>query len=125
MTGGTLVAAGMMGMNLTVYGFNVISARMLVPRDFGALTALFGILLVGMVSALGLQAVTARRLAVDPDRTDEIISATVRVTLLVASAVGLLVALSTVGLTPALKLDSYWPVVLCGAALVPLTIMGA
>lgn len=125
MTGGTLVAAGMMCMNLAVYGFNVISARILVPREFGALTALFGILLVGTVSALGLQAVTARRLAVDPDRTDEIISATVRVTLMVASAVGLLVALSTVGLTPALKLDSYWPVVLCGAALVPLTIMGA
>lgn len=125
MTGGTLVAAGMMGMNIAVYGFNVVSARLLVPQEFGALTALFGIILVGTVTALGLQAVTARRLAVDPDRADEIISATVRVTLMVAGAVGLVVALATVGLTPALKLDSYWPVVLCGAALVPLTIMGA
>jgi hypothetical protein len=125
MTGGTLVAAGMMGMNLAVYVFNVAAARMLVPREFGALTALFGIILVGTVMALGLQAVTARRLAVEPERADQIIAATVRVTLLVASVVGLTVALSTVGLTPALKLDSYWPVVLCGAALVPLTIMGA
>ncbi|MET0767971.1 MAG: polysaccharide biosynthesis protein [Aeromicrobium sp.] len=125
MTGGTLVAAGMMGMNLAVYLFNVVAARMLVPREFGALTALFGIILVGTVMALGLQAVTARRLAVDPERADQIVAATVRVTLLVASVVGLTVAVSTVGLTPALKLDSYWPVVLCGAALVPLTIMGA
>jgi O-antigen/teichoic acid export membrane protein len=125
MTGGTLVAAGMMGMNLAVYVFNVIAARMLVPHDFGALTALFGIILVGGVSALGLQAVTARRLAVDPANADAIIGVTVRVTLLVATMVGAAVAASTVVLTPALKLDSYWPVVLCGLALVPLTVMGA
>jgi O-antigen/teichoic acid export membrane protein len=125
MTGGTLVAAGMMGMNLAVYLFNVVAARLLVPREFGALTALFGIILVGTVTALGLQAVTARRLAVDPGRAEQIIGATVRVTLAVASVVGVTVAASTVVLTPALKLDSYLPVILCGAALVPLTIMGA
>lgn len=125
MTGGTLVAAGMMGMNVAVYGFNVVAARLLLPREFGALTALFGIILVGTVASLGLQAVTARRLSVDPGRTAEIISATARVTVMVAAAVGVLVALSTVVLTPALKLDSYWTVVLCGATLVPLTIMGA
>jgi O-antigen/teichoic acid export membrane protein len=124
-TGGTLVAAGMMTMNVTVYGFNVVAAHRLVPKEFGALTALFGILLVGSVASLGLQAVTARRLAVDPDHEDDIIGATVRVTVMVASFVGLLVAASTVVLTPALKLDSHWPVVLCGVALVPLTVMGA
>lgn len=125
MTGGTLVAAGMMGMNVAVYGFNVVSARLLVPREFGALTALFGIILVGTVASLGLQAVTARRLSVDPDRSGEIISATARVTVMVAATVGVLVALSSFVLTPALKLDGYWTVVLCGATLVPLTIMGA
>lgn len=125
MTGGTLVAAGMMGMNFAVYGFNVVSARMLIPQEFGALTALFGIILVGSVASLGLQAVTARRLAVDPDNTDQIISATARVTIRVAIGVGLAVALTTVALTPALKLDNYWPVILCGATLIPLTIMGA
>lgn len=125
LTGGTLVAAGMMVTNVAIYGFNIVSARLLAPRDLGALTALFGILLVGTVTALGLQAVTARRLAVDPDRADEIIGATVRVTLGVAAGVGLLVAASSWGLTPALKLGSHWPVVLCGLALFPLTIMGA
>jgi len=125
MAGGTLVAAGMMGMNFTVYGFNIVSARMLIPQEFGALTALFGIILVGNVASLGLQAVTARRLAVDPANRDQIIGATARVTIMVAAAVGLLVAVLTVVMTPALKLDSYWPVILCGATMVPLTIMGA
>jgi O-antigen/teichoic acid export membrane protein len=125
MSGGTLVAAGMVGMNVAVYGFNVAAARLLVPRDFGALTALFGIILVGTVWGLGLQAVTARRIAIDREHRAEIISATVRTTLLVASAVGTVVAAATVVLTPALKLDSYLPVVLCGLALFPLTIMGA
>ncbi|MCW2798733.1 MAG: polysaccharide biosynthesis protein, partial [Aeromicrobium sp.] len=125
MTGGTLVAAGMMGMNFAIYGFNIVSARLLIPQEFGALTALFGIILVGTVAALGLQAVTARRLAVDPEHTDQIISATARVTINVSIGVGLLVALTTVVLTPVLKLDNYWAVILCGATLVPLTIMGA
>lgn len=125
MTGGTLVAAGMMAMNVAVYGFNVIAARALLPKEFGALTALFGILLVGSVASLGLQAVTARRLAVDPAHRDDIIGATVRVTVIIASAVGLLVAASTIILTPVLKLDSHWAVILCGATLVPLTVMGA
>jgi O-antigen/teichoic acid export membrane protein len=123
--GGTLVAAGMMTMNVTVYAFNVLAARLLVPREFGALTALFGIILVGTVAQLGLQAVTARRLAVAPDARPEIVAATVRVTALAASMVGLAVAASTVVMTPALKLDSHWPVILCGLTLVPMTVMGA
>lgn len=125
MTGGTVVAAGMMGMNFAIYGFNIVSARLLIPQEFGALTALFGILLVGSVASLGLQAVTARRLAVDPGHTDQIISATLRVTINVAIGVGLVVALTAVVLTPALKLDNYWAVILCGATLIPLTVMGA
>lgn len=124
LTGGTLVAAGMMGMNVAVYGFNIVAARMLATQQLGALTALFGLLLMGTVAAFGLQATTARRLAVDPDRSAEIIGATVRVTVAVALVVGVMVAASTIVLTPALKLDSFWPVVLAGAALVPLTVMG-
>ena len=125
MAGGTLVAAGMMTMNVTVYAFNVLAARLLVPREFGALTALFGIILVGTVVQLGLQAVTARRLAVAPESRGEIIADTVRVTALAATAVGVAVAATTVVMTPALRLDSYWPVILCGATLVPMTVMGA
>ena len=120
--GGSLVAGGMMTMNITVYAFNVLAARLLVPQEFGALTALFGIILVGSVASLGLQAVTARRLAVAPYARGETIASSLRVTALVATAVGLGVAVSTVVLTPALRLDSHWPVVLCGATLVPITL---
>lgn len=120
-----MVAAGMMGMNVTIYAFNLVATRILAPHEFGALTALFGILLVGNVASLGLQASTARRLAVDLGSSDQIIDATARATVMVAATVGIGVAASTVFLTPALKLDDHWPVVLCGATLVPLTVMGA
>lgn len=115
----------MMGMNITVYAFNIVAARSLIPREFGALTALLGIILVGNVAALGLQAATARRIAVEPERAAEITGVTTRVTLLVAAAVAAAVALSSVALTPILKLDSPLPVILCGLTLFPLTIMGA
>ncbi len=122
--GGTLVAAGMMTMNVSVYAFNVLAARLLLPREFGALTALFGIILVGAVASLGLQAVTARRLAVAPDSRAEIVASMMRVTAEVALLVGLAVASTSWLLTPALKLGSHWPVVLCGLTLVPMTVMG-
>lgn len=112
-------------MNVAVYAFTVVAARSLVPREFGALTALLGIILVGNVASLGLQAATARRLAVEPGRAAEIISVTTRVTLVVAATVAGTVAVASVVLTPVLKLDSVWPVILCGATLFPLTVMGA
>ncbi|MGZ5421048.1 MAG: lipopolysaccharide biosynthesis protein [Aeromicrobium sp.] len=124
-TGGAAVALGMMGMNIAVYAFSIVAARSLLPREFGALTALLGIILVGTVAALGLQAATARRIAVAPDRAAEIIAVTTRVTLIVAAGVAAAVALSSFVLTPILKLDSAWPVILCGLTLFPLTIMGA
>lgn len=125
LSGGTLVAAGMVTMNVAAYAFNIVAARSLAPNEFGALTALLGIILVGNVASLGLQATTARRISVAPERAKEIIGATTRVTVLVAIGVGVIVALSTVVLTPALRLETVWPVILCGASLIPLTVMGA
>ena len=119
-----LVISGFVG-HLEIGMAHPLAARLLVPREFGALTALFGIILVGTVAQLGLQAVTGRRLAVAPQSRGEIIADTVRVTALAASAVGLAVAATTVVMTPALRLDSHWPVILCGATLVPMTVMGA
>ena len=123
--GGTWVAAGMVVMNVAAYGFTVAAARLLAPREFGAVTALLGILLVGNVAALGLQAATARRLSVLPERVAEVVATTLRVTVSTALAVGAVVALASFALAPALRLDSVWPVVLCGVALVPMTIVGA
>lgn len=125
LTGGSLVAAGMMGMNAAFYVFTVLAARALVPAELGALMALLSVMLMGNVVSLGLQASTARRIAVAPERLDEIVGVVARVTVLAALTVGVTVAVSTVVATPALRLDSPWPVVLAGATLVPLTVMGA
>lgn len=124
-SGGSLVAAGMVGMNVFIYVFNIIAARRLMPEDFGALTAMFSVILVGNVAALGLQAAIARRISVDPDHRAEIVDAAVYSAIVVSIGVGSFVALTAVALTPALKLDSPWPVILCGATLAPLTVMGA
>ncbi|WP_293785716.1 lipopolysaccharide biosynthesis protein [uncultured Aeromicrobium sp.] len=122
----TLVAAAMMVMNVVTYGFNLVAARLLIPAEFGAVTALLSIILVANVVSLGLQATIARRLSVAPpaDRP-AIIGAASRVTWSVSLGVGVVVASGTVVMTPLLRLDSPVPVLLCGAMIVPLTVMGA
>ena len=123
-TGGPVVAAGMVAMNGAAYLFTVAAARLLAPQEFGEVTALLGILLVGNVAALGLQAATARRLAVTDDSATDRVATTVAVTVWVALGVGATVAAATVVLTPLLRFDSFLPVVLCGVALVPMTLVG-
>ena len=122
---GTVVAGGMLAMNLAIYVFTVVAARVAVPAELGALVALLNVLLLGNVVALGLQAATARRIAVDPARADAVVAGVLRVAAVASVLVGSLVAVSTLALTPLLRLDSPWPVVLAGATLVPLTLMGA
>jgi O-antigen/teichoic acid export membrane protein len=59
----TVVAVGMAIMNVAAYGFTLVAVRALVPEQFGAVTALLGLLLIGNVISLGLQASGARRIA--------------------------------------------------------------
>ncbi|HJR88671.1 MAG TPA: oligosaccharide flippase family protein, partial [Aeromicrobium sp.] len=66
-----LVAGGQVTMNVAAYVFSLVAARILIPEDFGAVTALLSILQMGVVASLGLQAAAARRIAVDPDRRAE------------------------------------------------------
>jgi len=116
----------MVGMNAAMYGFTVAANRRLVPSDFGAVTALLGVLLIGTVVALAVQAVTARRLAIaDPQDLPRVVAETLRVAMWLSAGVGAVVAASTVVLTPALRLPSPLLIVLAGATLVPLTMMGA
>lgn len=122
---GTLVAGAMLVMSVLTYGFNLVAARILIPAQFGALTALLSIILIANVVALGLQAAIARQIATDLENTTAIISTTSRVAVAISVAIGLLVAFSTLVFTPLLNLQSYWPVIFCGAMMVPLTIMGA
>src|SRR3954469_1625549 len=59
----TVVAVAMAIMNVAAYGFTLIASRRLMPEQFGAITALLGLLLIGNVASLGLQATGARQLA--------------------------------------------------------------
>jgi O-antigen/teichoic acid export membrane protein len=59
----TVVAVAMAIMNVAAYGFTLIGSRRLMPEQFGAITALLGLLLIGNVASLGLQAAGARQLA--------------------------------------------------------------
>src|SRR5690606_12311532 len=99
------VAAAMLLMNIATFVFNMIAARLSQPADFGALAAMLGILMIASVVALAIQATTARRLAVDREDVDHIVALTTRTTWLTAVGLGVVLAASTVVLTPMLRLD--------------------
>ncbi len=125
LSGSTAVAAGMIGSNVAVYATTILAARLLVPADLGAVTALLGIMQIGTVVSLGLQAVTARRIAVDRAHQDATINTVGRVALGVAAGTGLVVGGASAILSGPLELGSIWPGLLAGATLVPFTIVGA
>jgi O-antigen/teichoic acid export membrane protein len=58
-----LVSAGVAGNQLASYLLNVIAARLLVPAAFGELGSLLAVLVIGTVPAMGMQTVTALRVA--------------------------------------------------------------
>lgn len=122
---GGRIAVAMTLQNVGAYAFTLLAARLLIPASFGALTALLGVLLVANVASLAVQTTTARRIAVAPEHADRIAATATAVSVSLGTVVGLaLVVLSPV-LAPLLQLDSVWPLVLCGATVVPLTLMGA
>ena len=66
-------------MNVATYGFTIVAARLLGPRDYGAFAALMGLLLVIMVASLALQATAARRIATTPGHVHQIEQVILRV----------------------------------------------
>jgi O-antigen/teichoic acid export membrane protein len=119
-----VVAAGQLGMNGAAYVFSIVAARVLIPSEFGVVTALLSLLQMGVVASLGLQAAAARQIAVAPGRRDETVGVVLRSTTSAALAVGAGTAVAAPALTWLLHLDSVWPALLCAATLVPLTAMG-
>lgn len=119
-----MVAAGQVTMNGAAYAFSLVAARILIPEEFGAVTALLSILQMGLVASLGLQAAAARRIAVDPERRDATTGIVIRSTSAASLAMGAAVAAASPVIMWVLHLDSIWPALLCGATLVPLTAMG-
>ncbi len=118
------VAGGQVTMNVAAYIFSLVAARILIPAEFGVVTALLSILQMGIVASLGLQAAAARRIAVSPEDRVATVGIVLRSTTLVSLMVGGAAALGAPVLTWVLHLDSIWPALLCAATLVPLTAMG-
>jgi O-antigen/teichoic acid export membrane protein len=122
----TVVAVGMAVMNVAAYGFTLIGVHRLAPEQFGAITALLGLLLIGNVASLGLQASGARRLATHTGEgaaalADSMLKAGRR------AALGLMVAclLATPLFVWLLHIDSVVAILLLAPTLGALTLMGS
>lgn len=112
-----LAAANGLGYLLTL-----VASRRLGPAGYGALAALLGVILVGNVLALALQAVVARRTVVSSAGSAPGWAGGLTLRCAVAAAgVGLVAAAP---LTHLLHLDSPGPALLLAATLGPLTVVG-
>ena len=123
LVGSGVIAVAMGVMNLCTYGFTVLAARWLGPREYGQLAAAMGLLLILGVVSLGLQATAARRISAAPglvrDTQREVLAATGRASLVV----GGLTLLAAPVLATVLLLGAAVAVLVALAA-VPLTLMG-
>ena len=123
----TVLVAGALGIaQIAAYAVSVVAARALGPDGFGVLAALLGILLIGSVLAMGIQAVAARRLVqVEAASRDGAARGMLRDGLIGGGAV----ALATLAISPLLvwllRLDGWGALVLAAATLVPITWAGA
>jgi O-antigen/teichoic acid export membrane protein len=140
---GMFVAPASILANLLGYAFNLTASRGLGPADYGAVAALLGLLMVGLVPALALQTVVARHTALYAARravedggagpgptAGPRPAADLSRTLLTTAATGsALVAAGAALLAPAvtafLHLHSPWPFLWMALSLAPLTMTAA
>ena len=110
--GGLSVLVALTAANGLGYLLTVVASRRLGPEGYGALAALLGLVLVGNVLALGLQAVVARRVVAggvaDAARWAP------RVTAAGAAALGVVALLVSPAVVDLLHLGSAWPAVAAG-----------
>jgi O-antigen/teichoic acid export membrane protein len=119
------LAAALAAAHLCGYAFNVGATRLLGPAAYGELGALLGLVLIFNVVALGMQAVVARRLAVEhPSDRPATAGAMARSGLKVSAAVGAVAVCAAPAIDHLLHLGSPVPAVLLGVAVVPLTAFG-
>ncbi|WP_328994778.1 polysaccharide biosynthesis protein [Kribbella sp. NBC_01245] len=124
--GAGLVGIGMAVMNVAAYGFTLVAVHALAPAQFGALTALLGLVLIGNVASLGLQATGARRIATHTGPGQAVLADS----LLKAGRVGgiwltVLALLATPVTILLLHIDSIVAVALLAPALGLMTVLGA
>lgn len=113
----------MVVMNVGTYGFTLVAARMLGPREYSAVAALMGLLLVINVLSLGLQATGARQVAATGGNREDIENRIMVTSRRAAWALGafclLLSPLAVYGLSL-----SWTAAILVALTAIPLTIMG-
>lgn len=122
--GGGAIAVAMGLMNVATYGYTMIAARWLGPRNYGAFAALMGLLLVVGVLQLGLQATGARRIAASPGDVGEIERSVLRVSHGSALVLGALCLAFAPVINGTLRLDNIPTALLVGISAVPMTVMG-
>lgn len=113
-----LLAVGLAVGQVLGYALNVVGARVLGPASFGELGALLGVLLIGNVVALAVQAVVARRVA----RGDS--SEAHGHAALSAGAAEAVLALLLVPFAAAVLHLAVLPLIVLALAFVPLTLTG-
>ncbi|TCC49890.1 polysaccharide biosynthesis protein [Kribbella capetownensis] len=124
--GATVVAVGMAIMNVAAYGFTILGSRRLTPEEFGAITALLGLLLIGNVASLGLQATGARMIATHTgDTTESLADALVKAGRRGALGLTAVLLVATPLFMWLLHIDSVLPVLLLAPTLGCLTLMGS
>lgn len=119
------IAIAMAVMNVGTYGFQIVSARLLGPGQYGALAGVMALLMVLSVLQLGLQATSARRIAADPEHVAAVEAAVLRTAWRTAVVLGAATVLAAPLVTKLLRLDGLLPAVLLGLAVIPSTVMGA
>lgn len=122
--GASLIAVAIMAMNIAAYGFTMIAARLLGPKEYGGFASLMALLLVLNVLPLALQATAARRISADAEHVGQIERTILRVSYRAALVLGGAVILATPLIVRILRLDDWLGVVLLGVTIMPLTVMG-
>lgn len=111
-------------MNLANYAYTVVAARLLGPVDFGAFSALMGVLIVLSVLSLGLQATGARRISAEPEHVDAIERVVLGVTYRGALVLGVVCLALAPVFDAVLRLGSLPTALLVSVTVVPVTVMG-
>ena len=117
-----VVAPATMAANVLGYAFTVVVSRALGPDGFGALGALLGLLLIGAVPALALQAVAARRVAVG-GATADVVRPLVRASLLLGLGTSAVLLVAAPALEAYLRLDGLAAAVWVALSLAPLAVV--
>jgi O-antigen/teichoic acid export membrane protein len=121
---GGVIAVAIGVMNVATYGFTIIAATALGPRQYGAFAAVMNLLMVVSVAQLALQATAARRISSTPGDVSVIEAGIRRLTRRVALTLGAVLVLAAPLINQLLRLESLLTAVLVGLIAVPLTVMG-